>query len=71
MNLVCSIQDGGSVNFEEKTGLIAGLSVQRPWLIKIHCVNHCVELAVKEAIAKTEFSKVDTFNYSITPLLNV
>ena len=45
------------------------LSVQRPWMIKIHCVNHRVELAIKEAIAETEFSKVDDFYYSTTFLL--
>ena len=38
-------------------------------MIKIHCVNHRVELAIKEAIAETEFSKVDDFYYSTTFLL--
>ena len=55
--------------FGAKTGLMTMLSVQRPWMIKIHCVNHRVELAIKEATAKTEFSKVDDFNYPTTFLL--
>ena len=45
------------------------LSVQRPWIIKIHFINHHVELAIKEAIAETEFSKVDDFYYCTTFLL--
>ena len=45
------------------------LSVQRPWMIKIHCVNHHVELVIKEVIAETEFSKVDDFHYPTTFLL--
>ena len=68
MKLACCTSDGASVNFRAKTGLTR-LSVQQPWMIKIHCVNHCVELAIKEAIAETEFSKVDDFYYSTTFLL--
>ena len=69
MKLVHCAADGASVNFGAKTGLMTGLSVQWPWLIKIHCINHCVELAIKEGIAETEFSKVDDFYYSTTFLL--
>ena len=63
MKLVCCTSDGASVNFGAKTGLMTRLLVQQPWMIKIHCVNHRVELAIKEAIAETEFSKVDDFYY--------
>ena len=38
-------------------------------MIKIHCVNHFVEFAIKEALAETEFSKVEDFYYSKTFLL--
>ena len=69
MKLVCCMSDGASVNFGEKTGLMTRLSVQRPGMIKIHCVNHRVELAVKETVAEREFSKVDDFYYSTTFLL--
>ena len=69
MKLACCTSDGASVNFRAKTGLMTRLSVQQPWMIKIHCVNHCVELAIKEAIAETKFSKVDDFYYSTTFLL--
>ena len=69
MKLVCCTPDGASINFGAKTGLMTWLSVHRPWMIKIHYVNHRVELAIKEAIAETEFSKVDDFYYSTTFLL--
>ena len=63
MKLVCCTPDDASVNFGTKTGLMTRLSVQRPWMIKIHFVNHRIELAIKEAIVETEFSKVNDFYY--------
>ena len=42
--------------------------VVNSWMIKIHCVNLHTELAVKGAIAETEFSKVDDY-YSTKVLL--
>ena len=69
MKLVCCTSDGASVNFGAKTGLMTRLSVQRPWVIKIHCTNHRVELAIKQALAETEFYKMDDFYYSTTFLL--
>ena len=39
-------------------------------MIKLHCDNHPIELAVNEAIAKTEFSKVDDIYYSTFLLKN-
>ena len=53
MKPVCCTSDGASINFGAKTGLMTWLSVHRPWMIKIHCVNHRVEWAIKEAIAET------------------
>ena len=67
IKLVCCTSDGVSVNFGVKTGLMTRLSVQQAWMI--HCVNHRVELPIKEALAETEFSKVDDFYYSTTFLL--
>ena len=57
MKLACCMSDGASVNFGAKTGLMTRLSVQRSWMIKIRCVNHHVELAIKEAIFKQNFTK--------------
>ena len=39
-------------------------------MIKLHCDNHRVELAVNEAIARTEFSEVDDIYHSTFLLKN-
>ena len=57
--LVSSTSDGASVNFGRRTGLMKRLSDSRPWLVTIHCVNHRVELAVKDALNATTFKGVD------------
>ena len=33
----------------------------RPWLLKIHCSNHRIELAVADAFKNTVFSEIDRF----------
>ena len=45
MKLACCTSDGASLNFGAKTVLMTRLSIQQPWMVKIHCVNHCVESA--------------------------
>ena len=67
--LVGCTSDGASVNFGAKTGLMTRLAVDRPWLVKIHCIIHRVELAVKDAIKLTDFTQVDDFYYGTTFLL--
>ena len=51
--------DGASVN----TGIHGGLGVlikeQAPWLQVIHCFNHRLELAIKDAFKNTAFAKID------------
>ena len=42
MKLIYCTSDNANVKFGVKTGLMTRLSVQRPWMIKIHCVNHYV-----------------------------
>ena len=39
------------------------------WLVKIHCANHCVELAVKKAIIDSKFKTVDNAYIIIFGLL--
>jgi hypothetical protein len=51
--------DGASVNTGIHRGLGALLKQQSPWLQVIHCFNHRVELALKDAFATTSFSKID------------
>ena len=51
--------DGASVNFGKKTGLMKRMADERACLVKIHCANHRVELAVKEAIINSKCKTVD------------
>ena len=60
-NVIGCTSDGASVNFGRISGLMTRLSENRPWLIKIHCTNHRIELAVKDAIKNTNFVDVDHF----------
>lgn len=60
--LVSCIADGASVNFGIYNGILPQMQATRPWLLKIHCVNHRVELAVKDVFTKIpQFQKVDNF----------
>ena len=65
MKFICCTSDSASVNFGTKTCLMTRLSVQRPWIMKIHCVNLRVELAIKEALPETEFSKMDDYSTTL------
>ena len=57
--VVTCTSNGASVNFAKKTGLMKRMADERAWLVKTHCANHLVELAVKEAIIHSEFKTVD------------
>ena len=66
--LVSCTADGASVNFGEKSGLLTRLEKDRDWFLKVHCVNHRIELAVKHAFKDSKFEKVDEFyqaNYNL------
>ena len=69
MKLIGCTSDGASVNFGRKSGLMTRLSTERPWLIKIHCSNHRIELAMKDAIKNSAFQKVDEFYINVYNLL--
>ena len=56
--VVTCTSDGASVNFGKKTGLMKRMADERAWLVKIYYANHCVELAVKEAIIDSKFKTV-------------
>ena len=51
--------DGASVNTGIHRGLGALLKQQSPWLQVIHCFNHRIELALKDAFITTSFPKID------------
>ena len=60
--LIGLTSDGASVNTGCRNGLMVQLERDdRDWLIKIHCTNHRVELAVKDAVKNTRFTEIDDF----------
>ena len=67
--LVGCTADGASVNFGEYTGLLTRLDENRGWLIRIHCANHRIELAIKDAFKDSVFTKVDTTYTTLFSLL--
>ena len=65
--LVSCTADGANVNFGHLSGLLTPMSRERE-LLKIHCVNHRIKLAVKAAFKASALKKVDEFyqaNYNI------
>ena len=50
--MVSATADGASVNMGNLTGTLTQLQHERPWMLKIHCVNHRVELAVKDVMSQ-------------------
>ena len=67
--VVTCTSDGACVNSGKKTGLMKRMADERAWLVKIHCANHHVELAVKEAIINSKFKTVDNTYIIIFGLL--
>ena len=59
-NLISCSADGAAVNFGTKSGLLTRLDADRGWLINIHCSNHRIELAVKDAFKNSVFVEIDT-----------
>ena len=48
-HVVSATSDGASVNTGIYKGVLTQLKEERPWLTTIHCVNHRIELALKDA----------------------
>ena len=51
--------DGASVNLGKHKGMGTLLKEKSPWIQVIHCFNHYVELALKDAFRTTSFEEVD------------
>ena len=68
-NLISCSADGAAVNFGTKSGLLTRLDADRGWLINIHCSNHRIELAVKDAFKNSVFVEIDTLYNSKFKLL--
>ena len=53
--MVSMTADGASVNFGQYRGLLTRMSNDdRDWLLKIHCVCHRLELAIKDSLLKNK-----------------
>lgn len=64
--MVSATSDGASVNTGKYNGLLVQLErSSRPWLVKIHCVSHRLELALKDSLLK-EKSFTDIKDLMIT-----
>ena len=50
--MVSAKSDGASVNTGKYNGLLVQLEQSRPWLVKIHCVSHRLELGLKDSLLK-------------------
>ncbi|XP_065665100.1 zinc finger protein 862-like [Hydra vulgaris] len=64
--LVSATADGACVNFGIYNGVLTQLKKDRMWLIKIHCVNHRLELAIKDAVKDiSQYKECERFYISI------
>ena len=52
--------DGASVNLGQFGGLGALIKEKAPWLELVHCFNHRIELALKDASENSAFAKIET-----------
>ena len=64
--VISATSDGASVNTGIYRGVLTQLKFDRDWLVSMHCVNHRIELGVKEAFgAEPLFDEVDEFYIGI------
>lgn len=56
--LVGFLADGASVNLGQKKGVAAELKKQCPWLLSVHCLNHRLELSIKDYVQSTYLSDI-------------
>ena len=58
-SMVAVAADGASVNFGRIGGVLTKLrDSYAPWLIKIHCIAHRLELSLKDAFKGSYFTEV-------------
>ena len=67
--LVSLTTDDASVNTGRISGLMSRFALGREWLVQIHCINHRVELAIKDSLKETNFKEIDDFYQSNFNLL--
>ena len=68
--VVCATADGANVNVGVYSGVLTRMKNEREWLVTIHCVNHRLELALKDVVKGFKpFKKVDDFYKDVWSLL--
>eukprot|EP00112_Aurelia_sp_Birch-Aquarium-sp1_P000486 Seg10468.1 transcript_id=Seg10468.1/GoldUCD/mRNA.D3Y31 product="Zinc finger protein 862" protein_id=Seg10468.1/GoldUCD/D3Y31 len=68
--VVSATADGANVNMGVYSGVLTQMKREREWLVTIHCVNHRLELALKDAVKRVaEFDEVDRFYLNVWTLL--
>ena len=68
--IVSFTSDGASVNTGQNEGLMTRMKRdRRDWLVPIHCVNHRVEMAIKESFDELPFLAVDKLYITLINLL--
>lgn len=56
-SLIATAADGASVNFGRESGLLVRLQkAGAPWMLKIHCLAHRLELSLADAFSDTYFN---------------
>ena len=63
-SLVAAAADGASINTGQYNGVFTKLTQTGsedgcPWMLKIHCVPHRMELGIKDAFHKSYFNQID------------
>ena len=58
--LVSICIDGAAVNLGVRHGLSALLKEDMPWLVAVHCMNHRLELAAKDACSTSFLDEIST-----------
>ncbi|XP_065678256.1 zinc finger protein 862-like [Hydra vulgaris] len=62
--LVSATSDGASVNLGMYNGVLTQMKNNRTWLVKMHCVNHRLELAIKDSARNiVQYRDCDQFYY--------
>ena len=59
---VSATANGANVNMGKYNGSLKIMARERPWLIVMHCMNHRIELAIKDMIKSVDkFEECDKF----------
>ena len=60
--MVSATANGANVSMGKYNGALTMMARERPWLIVIHCMNHRIELAIKDMVKSVDkFKECDKF----------